>query len=149
MKTAVSESAIRPRTLYVETSALLAALLEGESSALRALRGGFNVVASALTLAEAARVVARRRAAGVLGGEKLATVHRDLRTFARRCRVISISRVVLAQVGLIFPVEPIRTLDAIHLITAQRLGAPPGEVLLLTRDRRVRANAAALGFLLD
>lgn len=149
MKTAVSEPSNRARTLYVETSALLAALLEGEPAARHALRGGFKVTASALTLAEAARAVARHRAGGVLSNEKLATVHRDLRTFERRCRLVPISPPILAQIGLLFPVEPVRTLDAIHLVTARMLGVPPGEVLLLTRDRRVRANAAALGFVLD
>lgn len=45
-----------------------------------------------------------------------------------------------------FPVEPIRTLDAIHLATAELLDEPPQLVTIVTRDERVRANAQALGY---
>ena len=45
-----------------------------------------------------------------------------------------------------FPVEPIRTLDAIHLATAELLDEPPQLVTIVTRDEGVRANARALGY---
>jgi predicted nucleic acid-binding protein len=45
-----------------------------------------------------------------------------------------------------FPAEPIRTLDAIHLATAELLGEAPQLVTIVTRDERVRANARALGY---
>ncbi len=45
-----------------------------------------------------------------------------------------------------FPVEPIRTLDALHLATAERLGEPPPLVTIVTRDARVGENAKALGY---
>jgi hypothetical protein len=44
-----------------------------------------------------------------------------------------------------FPVEPIRTLNAVHLATAERLGEAPQVVTIVTRDDRVRDNARALG----
>jgi hypothetical protein len=44
-------------------------------------------------------------------------------------------------------VEPIRTLDAVHLATAELLGAPQ-RVTIITRDARVTENARALGYLL-
>lgn len=136
----------RAKLLYLETSALLAALLEGDQSALRALRGAARLATSALTFAEAARTLARRRASRDLTDEMAATLMRDLKVLERRCAVVAVSGPVLAQVGARFPVEPVRTLDAIHLVSAQMLGLPPDEVVLLTRDRRVRANAAALAF---
>ena len=40
----------------------------------------------------------------------------------------------------------IRTVDAIHLATAELLGEPPQLVTVLTRDARVRDNARALGY---
>jgi hypothetical protein len=43
-------------------------------------------------------------------------------------------------------VEPIRTLDAIHLAAAEALGDPPALVIIVTRDLRVRENATALGY---
>jgi hypothetical protein len=45
-----------------------------------------------------------------------------------------------------FAVEPVRTLDAIHLATAVQLREPSDLVGFLTLDARVRVNAAALGF---
>jgi hypothetical protein len=53
---------------------------------------------------------------------------------------------VLARVRRPFPVEPIRTLDAVHLATAELLGEPPPLTTIVTRDYRVRENAEALGY---
>jgi hypothetical protein len=48
-----------------------------------------------------------------------------------------------------FPVEPIRTLDAVHLATAELLGEPPQLVAVVTRDAAVRDNARALGYAIE
>ena len=48
-----------------------------------------------------------------------------------------------------FPVEPVRTLDALHLSTALVFYETFGELTMLSFDDRVRANAAALGMLLN
>jgi hypothetical protein len=53
---------------------------------------------------------------------------------------------VLARSSRPFPVEPIRTLDAIHVARAELLGEPPALVTILTRDARVRDNADRLGY---
>jgi hypothetical protein len=45
-----------------------------------------------------------------------------------------------------FPIEPIRTFDAIHLATAASLGEAPQLVTVITRDERVARNARALGY---
>lgn len=71
---------------------------------------------------------------------------RALRTFERRCFLLDLDRAVLDRVRRPFPVEPIRTLDAIHLATAELLDEPPQLVTIVTRDERVRANARALGY---
>jgi len=44
------------------------------------------------------------------------------------------------------PVEPICTLDAVHLATAELLGEPPALMTIVTRDDCVRRNAEALGY---
>ena len=59
---------------------------------------------------------------------------------------MSVTEKILTRAGRPFPVEPIRTLDALHLATAEALGDPPALVIIITRDLRVRENAAALGF---
>ena len=71
---------------------------------------------------------------------------RGVQTFARRCEIVAVSEEVLERVGRPFPVEPIRTLDAIHIATAELLGDPPALVLFITRDKRVADNARALGY---
>lgn len=56
---------------------------------------------------------------------------------------------VLARAGRPFPIEPIRTLDAVHLATAEALGEPPQLVSVVTRDVRVSENARALGYAIE
>ncbi len=132
--------------LYIESSGLLAALLEHDASARAALRGPGRRVTSALTLAEAARGVLRARISGRLTSDEERSAIQALKTFERRCTIVSITDSVLTRAGRPFPVEPIRTLDAIHLATAELLGEAPQLVTVVTRDTRVRENAQALGY---
>ena len=71
---------------------------------------------------------------------------RALQRFERRCYVVAVTDDVLARVRRSFPVEPVRTLDAVHLATVESLGEPPQLVAIVTRDHRVRENAKALGY---
>jgi predicted nucleic acid-binding protein len=66
-----------------------------------------------------------------------------------RCYVVAVTDDVLAPVRRPFPVEPVRTLDAVHLATVESIGEPPQLVAIVTRDHRVRANAQALGYLVE
>lgn len=100
---------------------------------------------SGLTLAEAHRAVLRARLTGRLTADQERSAVRGLRTFARRCELVAVSDDVLARAGRPFPVEPIRTLDAIHLASVELLGEPPQLVTVVTRDDRVADNARALG----
>ena len=45
-----------------------------------------------------------------------------------------------------FPIEPIRSLDALQLATALLVRSLVPDLRLLTLDRRVRDNGTALGF---
>jgi antitoxin (DNA-binding transcriptional repressor) of toxin-antitoxin stability system/predicted nucleic acid-binding protein len=135
-------------TLYVETSALLAALLERDASVQRALRSSARRVTSLLTFAEANRALVRAvKNAQLSQDEQRLAVH-ALETFADRCDLVSVTEDVLARAGRPFPIEPIRTLDAIHLATAELLGQAPALLTILTRDGRIRDNAKALGYAL-
>jgi predicted nucleic acid-binding protein len=125
---------------------LLAALLEQDVAAQNAIRATGRHVTSALTLAEANRGVVRARVGGRLTAEQERRAIRALRTFARRCDLVAVTDAVLERAGRPFPIEPIRTLDAIHLATADALGDAPQFVTVVTRDLRVRDNAKALGF---
>jgi predicted nucleic acid-binding protein len=135
-----------PSTTYVETSALLAALLEQDIAAQQVLRTPGRRVTSALTLAEANRGVVRARVTGRLSEVQERRAVQALETFAARCDVVGIAIPIIERAGRPFPIEPIRTLDAIHLATVEFLGGPPQLLTVLTRDTRVRDNARALGF---
>lgn len=131
---------------YVETSGLLAALFEQDSAAKRALRAATHRVTSALTFAEAQRAVVRGVRTDRLTPDQARMVAQALETFAKRCRVVGITEDVLGRVGRPFLVEPVRTLDAIHLATLELLGGSPALLTVLTRDDRLRQNALAAGY---
>lgn len=130
----------------MESSALVAALLEHDTSAMAPVPTGTRLVTSALTIAETSRAIIRARAAERLTAEQERAAVRALRTFARRCFVLDVDSRVLSRVGHRFPVEPVRTLDAVHLATIELLGEFPQLVTVVTRDARVRQNATALGY---
>lgn len=135
-----------PQTRYIESSALLAAFLEGDTAARDAIRAPGRLTTSHLTLAEAHRAVLRARLTGRLKAEDERRLIRGLETFSRRCELIAVSEQVLTRAGRPFPVEPVRTLDAIHLASVELLGEPPQLVTVVARDTRVVANARALGY---
>jgi predicted nucleic acid-binding protein len=131
---------------YIESSALVAALLEHDAEALKSLRARARRVTSALTLAEAARAIVRARVGERLTPEAERAAVRALRRFERRCYLVAVTDDVLARVKRPFPVEPVRTLDAVHIATVESLGEPPQLMSVVTRDHRVRENAKALGY---
>jgi predicted nucleic acid-binding protein len=131
---------------YIESSALVAALLERDAGARSAVRSKGHRVTSALTLAETARAILRARATGRLTAEQERASVQALRRFERRCYVVAVTDAVLARVRRPFPIEPIRTLDAVHLATVELFGEPPALTTIVTRDARVRDNAEALGY---
>src|SRR6185295_14903191 len=124
----------------MESSALVAALLEHDTAAMKPLPVATQHVTSALTLAEAGRAIIRARATSRLTAEQEQAAVRALRTFERRCFILDVDRAVLDRIRRRFPVEPIRTLDAVHLATAELLGEAPPLVTIVTRGGRVREN---------
>jgi predicted nucleic acid-binding protein len=134
---------------YIESSALVAALLERDADALKSVRSRGRKVTSALTIAEAARAILRARAAARLTTDQERAAVQALRRFERRCFLVAVTDSILARVRRPFPVEPIRTLDAVHLATAEWLGEPPALMVVVTRDVRVRDNAHALGYAVE
>ena len=134
---------------YIESSALVAAVLDEDESARRAVKGEGRRFASELTFCEAARAVLRARLEGRLSAELQRAALRRLRQVESRCEIAAISNSVLARASRPFPVEPIRTLDAIHLATVEDSGETPQLVTIVTRDRRVRENAIAMGYVVE
>lgn len=139
-------AATADRVRYIESSALVAALLEHDAAAIKSLRTRGRRITSALTIAEAGRAILRARAMARLSADEERAAVRALVRFERRCYLVGVTDRVLARVRRPFPVEPIRTLDAVHLATTDLLGEPPSLVVVVTRDVRVRENAKALGY---
>lgn len=131
---------------YVETSALVAAGLEGDAAAVRAIRGEGLRIASALTFAETRRTLAVAVVRGRISPQQLRVRLGWLQRFERRCEVVDVSSSVLARLGRRFPIEPVRSLDAIHLATIETVEGDPALVAVITRDRRIRENAVAMGY---
>ncbi len=133
--------------VYAESSAVLAWIL-GEPTAAsvrKALTGAERVVTSALTATECGRALARGRREGRLSGAEHLAALRLLDVAERNWDVHALSDRVLARTRREFPVEPVRTLDGLHLATALLVREALGQLAILTFDDRIRANAEALG----
>lgn len=134
---------------YIESSALVAALLEGDRAARVSIRSVGRRVTSAITFAEAARAIVRARTTGRLTESEERAAVRGLRVFERRTDIVAVTDAILARVRRPFPVEPVRTLDALHLATAEILTESPQLLTVVTRDDRVRDNARALAYAIE
>jgi len=135
------------RRRYVETSALLRVLLDGDE-ALQPEISGEGLVTSALTFVEAARAVSRAKRDRRLDAPEAREAERQLAAFERSCDIIAMDDEVLRRARGEFPVEPLRSLDAIHLASLRLLDDELGGLDVASCDERVRQNASAMGFLL-
>lgn len=134
---------------YIESSALVAAMLERDAAARGSIRARGQRVISALTIAEGKRALVRAQLTSRITMQQYRAVLQTLQRFARRCHIVSVTESILARAARPFPVEPIRTLDGIHLATVEALGEPRALVTVVTRDLRVGENAAALGYAVE
>ena len=133
-------------TLYVESSALLRVLLEGDSTLERTLGGYARLFTSALTLIEVPRALVRARHEERLTLPVFEDVRRRFSAFERACTVAEITRTVRERAALEFPVEPLRSLDAIHLATIVVWTAALRPIVVASCHERVGRNARALGY---
>jgi predicted nucleic acid-binding protein len=134
--------------VYAESSAVLAWILgeeEGETVR-RTLGAAEAVLTSELTLIEGDRCLHRARAAEGLTEAQSTALRRQLAQAAAHWTLLTVGPEVVERAREPFPVEPVRTLDALHLATAITVRNALGGLTVLSLDRRVRANAAELGF---
>lgn len=119
---------------YLDSSAIVKlAVREPESDALRRhLRRRRPWVSSALARTEVLRALLPGGDAALVAGRRVLA----------RCDLVRLNDRVLDAAGQMPPSE-LRSLDAIHLATAERLGADLGE--LVTYDERMAAVARQLG----
>ncbi len=135
------------RTIYFETSALLAWLL-GEPAAGEVkshIDNAQSVATSCLTLLEAERALIRGEIQGVLTASDAEKLRGLLARAQSGWVLMEICEEVRMRASRFFPSEPIRTLDAIHLATALVFTRVFPALEILSYDRRIAKNAAALG----
>lgn len=136
--------------VYAESSAVIAWLFleDRGDDARRILDDADRVVTSSLTGLEFTRAVTRARIAGRISGHDDFALRDRFETVLEDWDVLDVSDRVLAAARADFAVEPVRALDAIHLATAWLVRQELNEISMLSFDRRIRANAPALGLVL-
>lgn len=134
--------------LYAESSAILAWLLgqAGGEEVAAALRASDGVVASDLTLVECERVLIRAWSTGLMTEAERADQTAALARVAAHWTRLRVDEEVLERSTRPFPIEPVRTLDALHLASALVARSAAPALQLLSLDQRVRENATRLGF---
>jgi predicted nucleic acid-binding protein len=133
--------------LYAESSAILAWLLgePGSNRIVKQIDEAETVVTSVLTVLEIERALIRAAGQGLCTAAEAQKLRGMFARVTRSWVMMEISGEVLRGAATAFPVEPVRTLDALHLSTALVfVQAFPG-LRLLTLDRRIESNARALG----
>ncbi len=127
-------------TLYVDSSALLKRYVdEPDSDAAEALLGSDPVLVTGRhTVVEVRRNLARRVSPEDLPGQR-AAVARDLEALT----IVELDATTCERAAAIAELLEVRTLDALHLAAAQRIGTGVG---FLTFDLRQAQAARSLDF---
>jgi predicted nucleic acid-binding protein len=134
--------------VYAESSAVLAWLLGEETgrSVREVLQHTELVMASDLTLVECDRVLIRAVTTGEIDEAAAADRRAHLNAAASQWHLWRVGPSIVERARHPFPIEPIRTLDAIHLASALAVRSAVPGVELLTLDDRIRRAAKQLGF---
>ncbi len=134
-------------TIYAETSAVLAWLFgEPEGTRVReALDRVERVVSSVLTLVEAERAITRAQEQSLVSPADAAGLRGLVARSTRQWTLLEIGPSVRRSAGQAFPVEPVLTLDAVHLASALELMMLFPDLAVLSFDDRISANLGPLG----
>ncbi len=135
------------RVLYVETSAVVGWLL-GEESSPRpraVIDSAGRVVTSVLTPLEASRAILRAANEGRITSTNAIRLRRLLAEAVAGWDVMELTAEIRAKAGEAFPIEPVRTLDAVHLATALEFAKVHEDISVLSLDERILANLRLLG----
>ncbi|HCU25884.1 MAG TPA: hypothetical protein DF383_12775 [Deltaproteobacteria bacterium] len=133
--------------MYLETSALLAALFgePSEEKILSLLESTEAIATSTLTLLESRRALIRRQAQGFISLRDRLQVMGLLARMSADWDILEISPEIQQRAGEAFPIEPVRSLDAIHLASALELFQLESDLKFLSLDQRVMENLEPLG----
>jgi predicted nucleic acid-binding protein len=135
------------RALYLETSAVLRWLL-GEPRGARAaslIEEADEPICSVLTILESKRALIRAERDRIALRGEVAELRALLGRVSRRWTLMEISPEIRQRAAGPFPVEPVRTLDALHLATILEFARVHPDLSVLTVDRRIVSNLKPLG----
>jgi predicted nucleic acid-binding protein len=137
------------KVVYGETSAVLAWLLgdETRNRVRRVVDSADRVVTSVLTLIEANRGIRRAANERRVTGIDASRLKKLLSQTTNGWELLEITPEIRIRAGEPFPVEPVRTLDAIHLATALRFAQVFTHISVLSFDERILANVEPLGLI--
>jgi hypothetical protein len=107
------------------------------------------VFASDLVLIECDRVLIRAVALGEIDEVAAADRRAHLNAAAAHWHMYRVTLDIVERARRAFPVEPVRTLDAIHLASALAVRSIVPGVELLSLDDRIRRAGEQLGFRLQ
>jgi uncharacterized protein len=129
---------------YVDASVLLRLVL-GQPNALTEWPSIRHGVASALVRTESIRTIDRTRLRGNLSDAELASRRSALMTFVGALEVVNVDSIVLERASAPMPTA-LRTLDAIHLVTALLWREATGrDLVMATHDDDLALGARAHG----
>jgi predicted nucleic acid-binding protein len=133
--------------LYAESSAVLRWLLGApRADEIRAqLMAAEHVFTSRLTLLEVRRALIRTAVAGDLTETDALLAGTAFSRAAAHWSVAEVLPEIMERAGQRFPVEPVRSLDALHLATALLLVPSAGRLAVLSTGDRIVRNAPLLG----
>jgi len=133
---------------YFDTSALVKRYVAeaGRPDVLRLLRR-YDVVTSAILPVELRGALRRRAAEGTLNNARVTEMLTRVATDREFWALIGVGKDVLDAAETLVTAHPLRTLDAIHVASAQlfatRMGTPA--LVFVSADARQTAAAAAVG----
>jgi predicted nucleic acid-binding protein len=135
------------KVVYAETSAVLGWLLGEESLPQPAIviDSAERVVTSVLTLLEASRGILRAANQSGLAAADASRLRGLLARAASGWNLLEITADIRTRAAEAFPVEPVRTLDAVHLATMLDFVRVFPELSVLSFDARILANLEPLG----
>jgi predicted nucleic acid-binding protein len=129
-----------PACLYLDTSAVLRAILEsGTNPELEArIAAAPALVTSRLSLVESSRALERLRLLGQASEAKLADAQREINAVWARCELWELTPSVCEMARRVAPTRLLRALDALHLATFLLAREKIEGLELITVDDRLR-----------
>jgi len=131
---------------YLETSALLTWLFNepDASHIIDTINGADLVVTSDLLRIETLRAIKRALHEKLITLKQRETLIQTFRDYLKSCFIMSMDESVITGATEDFPVEPVRSLDAIHLSTALEYKKLYPELRMLTTDASLKQITASL-----